>query len=109
MSGFMLQAGATPMGNGAAHPIPLRHELDPRRAASRFTSGSAPVGRSCRTSDLSIPQLTLPEGADALSGSFPIFPTILCAQSPMARQDPRLVARSSSVSPAIPSRSGVEG
>lgn len=53
--------------------------------------------------------LDLPEGADALSGSFPIFPTILCAQSPMARQDPRLVARSSSVSPAIPSRSGVEG
>lgn len=71
----------------------------------RSSAGSvAPErGRSSETSQ------ALPEGADALSGSFPIFPTILCAQSPMARQDPRLVARSSSVSPAIPSRSGVEG
>lgn len=66
----------------------------------RSSAGSvAPErGRSSETSQ------ALPEGADALSGSFSNFPTILCASKPSAVQGHEGAARgSSSVSPAIPS------
>lgn len=86
-----------------------RNSSLPMRAAGGRPSPIGSVAILSCGCDLTSRAPDLPEGADALSGSFPIFPTILCAQSPMARQDPRLVARSSSVSPAIPSRSGVEG
>lgn len=80
-----------------ATPIPSADGRDPCRAVSRFALALA----SASTWFVVTPDCTpLPEGADALSGSFPIFPTIRQHSSPMPRQEPRPRARSSSASPA---------